>query len=144
MLSFHEQGLHNIIQFYESKVQLMIDREQIIELTIHYLKYFEEKNITELKNLFDDDIILFDPMIKEVKGIGNVVKVNQDIFSSYESIRFTKRRIIVDQISNISVGELEIFFDKKEIQVVDIIEFNNDGKIKKITAYFDTSEKSNN
>ncbi len=45
----------------------------------------------------------------------------------------------MDQYSNTAIAELKIDLDGKLIEVVDIIEFNEESKISKITAYLDSA-----
>jgi|GEM_PF-4938609 len=116
----------------------MLDKNKILELAKDYFKAFETKDLNKLAELFDDHIILYDPVIKEIKSKEKVLKANQLIFDNSTEIKFLFKRLLVDQFSNTCVAELKIHFDGKLIEVVDIVEFTESGKISKITAYLDT------
>ena len=116
-----------------------MDKSEIIELGNKYFLYFQNKDILSLKNIYSKKIILSDPIIKEVIGIENVLKVNRDFFKSSKKIKLYQKKIFVDYYTNTMIAELVIHFNKKIIKVVDIIEFNSNKKIKKITAYFDSN-----
>ena len=115
-----------------------MDKSEIIELGNKYFLYFENKDIFSLKNIYSKKIILSDPIIKEVIGIENVLKVNRDFFKSSEKIKLYQKKIFVDYYTNTMIAELVIHFDKNIVKVIDIIEFNSDKKIIKIKAYFDS------
>ncbi len=117
----------------------MLVKEQILDITKAYFDAFENKDLEKLSQLFTDDVILFDPIIKEVKSKAKVLAANKNIFDSAKKIKFISKRICVDQYSDTAIGELKIDFDGKLIEVVDIIEFNKDQKITKITAYLDSA-----
>lgn len=122
---------------YNSPVQTLTKLKTLSE---DYFKAFAAKDLNKLSSMFTDDVILFDPIIKEVKSKAKVLEANQQIFSGVNNIKFVYQRIFVDQNSNTSIGELKIDFDGKIIEVVDIIEFTNEGKIAKITAYLDSKQ----
>ncbi len=117
----------------------MLVKDQILDITKLYFDAFENKDLEKLSELFTDDVILYDPIIKEVKSKAKVLAANKNIFDSVQKIKFIYKRICVDQYSDTAIGELKIDFDGKLIEVVDIIEFNKDQKITKITAYLDSA-----
>ncbi len=114
-----------------------MEKERLQYLAEAYFQAFEKKDLSALELMFDDKIILFDPVVKEVSGLSKVLQVNKNIFKNSLMINITKKRIFVDHFSDTCIGELEIYFDKNQINVVDVIEFNTDEKIFKITAYLD-------
>ncbi len=116
----------------------MLEKNQILELAKDYFKAFETKDLNKLAELFDDHIILYDPVIKEIKSKDKVLQANKLIFDNSQEIKFLFKRLFVDQFSNSCIGELKIHFDGRLIEVVDILEFSEAAKITKITAYLDT------
>jgi hypothetical protein len=108
------------------------DRSNHIKI-LEYFNYFSNKDINQLSNLFDDDITLVDWNISATNK-NNVIQANKDIFNSVQTINV--------EIVNISEKEKTFFCQliitingSEKIDVVDIIEFNNVGKIKSIKAY---------
>lgn len=118
----------------------MAVKEKIKEITEAYFTAFVAKDLDKLAAMFTDDVILFDPIIKEVKGKEKVLEANKGIFDSANQIKFVFKRIFIDTDANVATGELKIDFDGKIIEVTDIIEYNDDGKILKITAYLDSKQ----
>jgi hypothetical protein len=113
-------------------------KNKLKEITEQYFSSFESKDIMSLEKLFDKEIKLFDPVIKEVIGKDKVIEANKNIFNGCEKIIFTKKNIYVDSKEMTTVGEIEFYVDKLRMNVVDIIKFNVDFKIISINAYFDT------
>ena len=108
------------------------------ELANQYFTNFENKDIEALKEAFSDDITLFDPVVKLVKGKKSVLEINQNIFNDCKEIKFIKKDIFIDESKMTAIGELEFYCGETKINVVDIIKFNDDLQIKSITAYLDT------
>ena len=103
------------------------------EITLKYFKDFSSKDISSLKEVFANDIVLRDWEI-EAKGIDSVIKANQNIFDNVISIFVDPQNLYQEE--NIVIGELKIVINDSEIiYVVDLIEFNEDNKIKRIFAY---------
>ena len=91
-----------------------------------------------MKNIFDKDVKLFDPVVKEVLGRDRVLEVNKNIFNTCKLINFTQKNIFIDSEKMVTIGEIEFYCDKVKLNVVDIIKFNSKFKIISITAYLDT------
>ena len=103
------------------------------DITLKYFKDFSSKDISSLKEVFANDIVLRDWEI-EAKGIDSVIKANQNIFDNVISIFVDPQNLYQEE--NIVIGELKIVINDSEIiYVVDLIEFNEDNKIKRIFAY---------
>ena len=103
------------------------------EITLKYFKDFSSKDISSLKEVFAKDMVLRDWEI-EAKGIDAVIKANQNIFDNVISIFVDPQNLY--QEGNIVIGELKIVINDSEIiYVVDLIEFNEENKIKRIFAY---------
>ena len=99
----------------------------------YYFKVFSKKKIDELSELFSDDITLRD-WENNASGKTEVLNVNKKIFNNVESINVVPVNLYKSE--NKIIAELEIIINGKEkILVVDIISFNNDGKIKSIKAF---------
>ena len=99
----------------------------------YYFKVFSKKKIDELSELFSDDITLRD-WENNTSGKTEVLNVNKKIFNNVESINVVPVNLYKNE--NKIIAELEIIINGKEkILVVDIISFNNDGKIESIKAF---------
>ena len=115
-----------------------------------YFKSFAQKDIDELKNLFSDDIELID-WNNTYKGKDKVLNEVEGIFSSFTIIRlyviniFSELDIVHDDDSETDITipknnsyacQIEIIFDDTSpLHIMDLIEFDDDFKIKKINAY---------
>jgi hypothetical protein len=120
----------------------MSARESLIEIANNYFNAFANKDLIFLEKILDDNVVLFDPIIQEVKSKKLVLQANQNIFSGVEKIFFEKKEIFIDSENNTIVGQLKINFDGKIIDVVDIISVNNLQLIDRITAYLDSKQIS--
>ena len=98
-----------------------------------YFETFSNKDIDGLADMFANEVRLQD---WEIVAIGKtaVLLANENIFSSVDTIQVSPTSLYCE--GNAIVAELKICVDKKtNLLVVDIIEFNEDGKITAIRAY---------
>ena len=115
-----------------------------------YFQAFADKNIEVLTEMFTDDIILIDwnntftgkdQVVNEVQGIFTNFKTIKlevtDIFSSLNIINADRGETTVSIPKDDSFAcEIVIVFDDLEpLYIMDLIEFDDEGRIKKLTAY---------
>lgn len=103
-----------------------------------YFINFNNKNLEKLSELFSDDISLTDWNIS-VKGKENVLKEISNIFSNVQNIKISIYGDLYED-KNTVCCEIEIILNNytanyEILKVVDIITFNDYGKIEKINAY---------
>ena len=98
-----------------------------------YQTAFNNQDLLKLEELFADNITLKDWEIN-VNGKQKVLEANKKIFNSLKSINSkTVNNYFFD---NIAICVLKITINQNEIiDVVDIVEFDDEGKILNITAY---------
>ena len=116
----------------------------------NYFQAFADKNIEILTEMFTDDIILIDwnntftgkdQVVNEVQGIFvnfKTIKLEvTDIFSSLNIINADRGETTVSIPKDDSFAcEIVIVFDDLEpLYIMDLIEFDDEGRIKKLTAY---------
>ena len=109
----------------------------ILDKSLEYFTTFSEKDSDGLRNMFSNDVYLRDWEIL-ANGIDEVVAANQDIFDNVERIVATPIRVwdFLSHEDNVVVAELEIVVNGEEkLLVTDILEFDDDEKIKSIRAY---------
>ena len=100
-----------------------------------YFVNFENKNIEGLKELFSDDVILAD-WNTSAKGLPEVVDANINIFNSVSSIKIIQNSTYYNENNKKFACDISIIInDSETLNVVDLIEFDNNGKIKGINAY---------
>ena len=115
-----------------------------------YFQAFADKNIEVLTEMFTDDIILIDwnntftgkdQVVNEVQGIFANFKTIKlevtDIFSSLNIINADRGETTVSIPKDDSFAcEIVIVFDDLDpLYIMDLIEFDDEGRIKKLTAY---------
>lgn len=115
-----------------------------------YFQAFADKNIEVLTEMFTDDIVLIDwnntftgkdQVVNEVQGIFANFKTIElevtDIFSSLNIINADRGETTVSIPKDDSFAcEIVIVFDDLEpLYIMDLIEFDDEGRIKKLTAY---------
>ena len=104
----------------------------LINIAKEYFNLFELKDIDNLKKLFDKHISLQDLEIN-VEGLDNVIEKNIEIFTELDDFELTVNQIYL--IDNIIFAEIDIITGDVKMSVLDKIEFNDNYKIQKITAY---------
>ena len=105
----------------------------IVDIVKSYFEFFSKKDIQNLKNLFAENITLKDWEIN-VKGKEEVVKANENIFNSVNSILVKQKNIYQD--NSVVLCEIDILINNREtLRVIDIIKFNDKNKIIEISAY---------
>lgn len=103
------------------------------EQFISYLKYYSEKDIVKISEMFADNITLRDWKIS-VSSKETAIKETQKNFSSDRCIEIEILQTY--ESSHAVTGELRIVVNKTEVlYVVDVVTFDLKGKIKSIRAY---------
>ena len=101
--------------------------------SLSYFEAFAKKDIKTLNKLFDESVTLRDWDIAS-SGIKDVIKFIDSIFIKLETIVIKPINIAIN--GNIVFAEIDILIDNKEnLFVVDILEFNKQGKIISIRAF---------
>tara|TARA_Y100001970_G_scaffold233261_1_gene290693 strand:- start:584 stop:913 length:330 start_codon:yes stop_codon:yes gene_type:complete len=103
------------------------------ELTLNYFKTFSSQDPDGLRGLFSNDVYLRDWEIN-VEGIDGVVAANKGIFDSVDTINVVPVKIC--ETGNMTISEIEVHVNSTEVlKVVDVIEFDSEGKIVAVRAY---------
>tara|TARA_Y100000114_G_scaffold92212_1_gene85686 strand:- start:634 stop:1008 length:375 start_codon:yes stop_codon:yes gene_type:complete len=104
-----------------------------VEVFIQYLRAYEQKDLDSVSDMFADDIALRDWKIS-VKGKRLAVDETRKNFENADSIEIDVLSTMVNE--KMVSGELKIVVDKSEtLFVVDVLKFNENGKIIAIHAY---------
>ena len=98
-----------------------------------YFSSFSRKNLEELNDMFVDNIILKDWNIY-AKGKKKVLEINKNIFKN-KVIKVQLYEIYYNFKEMAASCKIQVKINKKKLNVVDIIYFDKDMKIKKIIAY---------
>lgn len=101
------------------------------KLSINYFNNFMNKDLINLRKIFDDRVKLIDWNIQSI-GIEKVLLEFETIFSMFNSIEVEIKKIYIS--SNTAICDIIIFLDDTKLKVVDIITFKKD-KIILINAY---------
>lgn len=104
------------------------------EKLITYFQKFSNKDIEGLSEMFSDDVRLSDWDIMEF-GKEDVLKANQNIFDSVETITVKPVNFYYDEDTTFAVEILIVVNEKEILEVVDVISFNEFGLIDSIKAY---------
>jgi hypothetical protein len=102
-------------------------------IAIKYFHAFEGKDLSALRELFDNNVTLRDWEV-EATGVDSVIAAATKIFNSVEFISVQVINIFNNR--NFVVSELIITINKTQsFRVVDILEFSSQCKICSIRAY---------
>ena len=98
-----------------------------------YLEKYAAKDLTGLKEMFSQDIVLRDWKIR-VEGKEQALHETQKNFNDADTIEINV--LAVYESKNTVAVELKIVVDaSEELYVVDVITFNDEGNINSIRAY---------
>jgi len=105
----------------------------IERLTRACLSAYEAKDIAAIAGMFHPEVILRD-WNSEVRGHTAAVAEFTKNFDQAETFRINIKRIYISDLA--AAAELEITIDDTEVlNVVDVLSFNDEGKILSIVAY---------
>lgn len=103
------------------------------QIALMYFQSFCKKDAASLEVLFSDSILLTDWDV-QIVGKQNVLNFNQRFFNSVDTIRIDVDRVAVGL--DTVMAELTIIINNKIVaSVADVLEFDQDNKIKEIRAY---------
>ena len=99
-----------------------------------YLSHYAQKNLADVAAMFADDIVLRDWKIL-VRGKVAAVHETEKNFAAAHSISIQTLHLYENDHNTVA-AELKIVVNgNEELYVVDVISFNDDGKIQAIRAY---------
>lgn len=102
------------------------------QIVLMYFQSFCKKDTASLEVLFSDSIILTDWEV-QIVGKQNVLDFNQRFFDSMDYIRIDVDKVAVGL--DTVIAEIKVIIPGAKVAVVDVIEFDQDNKIKQIRAY---------
>lgn len=106
-----------------------------VEVLNNYFDYFSKKDINNLKELFSKDVELIDWEINS-KGINDVIESNKNIFNSVDTIKVKLMNIYENSSDKSFCCEILITVNEDTyLKVIDIIRFDEQGKIRQVSAY---------
>lgn len=103
----------------------------------HLIKYFElfsNKNIDELSKMFSENVQLKDWNIF-ANGKDEVISANKNIFSDVNTIKVTPIRFYSNSDTSYATQISILVNGNEELNVIDVIEFNDAGFIESISAF---------
>ncbi len=107
------------------------------EFTKKYMEAFDAKDLAKCAELFTDDFVLEDPVVKRIEGKEEVLKAIKGIFDSCNNLDFNAKKIYQD--NQTTIIEFVLKLDDTILTGTDIIEWE-DNKMKELRAYLDTSK----
>jgi hypothetical protein len=119
----------------------MVDGLKLLDMTHQYFDAWNAHNITELGNLFSDDVELKDWDI-QVSTKETVLQANQNIFDSLHSIKaevkdigYNDNKVYAELIIKV-VEKYEFdMLPAQDLKVLDVLTFNDNNEIISIDAY---------
>ena len=102
--------------------------------THSYFEAFQNKRLDILEQMFADRITLNDWMV-DLVGKEEVLEFNKNTFAKIQKINISPLNVYIDSNTTISELVIDINNGGETIFVLDIIKFNQQGKISSIVAY---------
>jgi hypothetical protein len=103
------------------------------QIALMYFQSFCKKDTASLEVLFSDSILLTDWDVMII-GKQNVLNFNQQFFNRVNNIRIDVDKVAVGL--DTVIAEIKVIIDNVVVAaVVDVIDFDQDNKIKEIRAY---------
>jgi hypothetical protein len=116
----------------ESKDKSVENASSILELTTDYFRYWNQRNVVQLRSLFAQNVELND-WEGAWSGCDQVINANKNIFDTFPEINISVTRVIINE--NTAICFLLVQLDKStSLKVIDILTFS-DRKIQFIDAY---------
>ena len=103
----------------------------LIEKTKRYFELFSTKNVKGLENEIYSDSIHLRDWNGEWRGKQAVLEMNENLFES----EFQITNIEIKQADNTTLVQFNLHIAGTILKVVDVIDWDEDGKIKQIFAY---------
>lgn len=104
------------------------------ELTKIYIEAFDLKDLQKCSELFREDFVLEDPVVKRIEGKDEVLKAIKSIFDSCTTLDFSAKNIYQD--GKTTIIEFVLKLDDTVLTGTDIIEWENN-EMKELRAYLD-------
>ena len=104
----------------------------MIEIIKRYFEAFSNKDVETLRQLFAENVKLRDWAIMAA-GRNKVIDANRTIFNSFDKI--TVEIVSICTNENTVSCEILIDLDDEHLLVNDVIEFDDEMKIKEVRAY---------
>jgi len=109
-------------------------KKKIKDIVKKYFNYFANKNLYNLSLTFNPNITLRD-WTASIKGKKNVLNFNKKIFNKFKKIKIKLSLICYNEKLNICSCKIFVSLDNIKLNVIDLIYFDKNYKIKKIEAY---------
>jgi ketosteroid isomerase-like protein len=109
-----------------------------------YFEAFSNKNLESLSNMYAEDVSLVDWDVT-LYGKDDVLRSNKELFDKMSVIEIKSYEPLIYASNNALACEIEIKLVDKGgsitfLGVVDVVEFNEEGKILQIRAYLGNEE----
>lgn len=103
------------------------------QLAIRYFQSFSNKDLATLDLLMADNIVLTD-WDGQAVGKTEVLNFNKTLFEKFETLNVDIVKIAIGQ--DTVMAEIRVIVNNKDVvNVVDVIDYDQDDKIKSIRAY---------
>ena len=110
----------------------MEDTKSLSQLAYQYFDAWAKKDLASLSTQFAEEVVLLDWEVL-ASGKEKVLEANQRIFETFKKLAINVCKISCSE--NTVFAQIEILADEAIIPVVDVLEFNSAGKVKKVRAY---------
>ena len=110
----------------------MKDFENVEQQAYQYFNSWAKKDLESLSDQFSEDVVLLDWEVLAV-GKQKVLEANANIFEAFKNLSINVCKL--SSREDTVFAQIEILADGTVIPVVDVLEFNREGKIQKIRAY---------
>jgi ketosteroid isomerase-like protein len=133
-LSSYIHAVGNKLEVHEQRGKTMSLKSEFVT----YLQNYSDKDLVKISEMFADDITLRDWKIS-VSGKKAAIAETEKNFNSAKTIKI--EIINIYESADSVAGELRIVVNDLEVlYVIDVVEFNNNGKIKSVRAYIGRSD----
>ena len=124
---------------------MKLDKLFYQNLLTKYFLAFQGKDLVAISELFSDDIVLKDWVV-ELNGKEKILKFNEEVFGKFEKVHISFDNFfhcdsvfLIDSTHeaecNMFACPIRITLDDISLDVLDLISFDNEGKIISVTAY---------
>lgn len=102
------------------------------QLAVRYLQCWANRDLASLEFLLAEDCMMAD-WSGSILGKDNILKNTKKIYDAAKFLSIDIKKIAIGQ--DCVMAELEIKVNKNLMYVVNVLDYNDDGKIQRIRAY---------
>jgi len=118
-----------------------MNNKALKDLTLQFSQSFSKKDATSIGLLLDDNVAIYDPALKWVRGKEAVIKCLQKTFGETKKVAYEVVNMYQD--GDMTILEFKITLDELNLYGVDFIQWKNN-KMVELRCYYNPPDSKDN